>query len=775
MLVLGCIMMFAACNHKAPQLGLASVKEVVQAMTLEEKAGIVTGTGMPGFTGESAVVGESNSIIPGAAGTTMEIPRLGIPAIVLADGPAGVRIAPNREGSDKTYFATAFPVGILLASSWNTSLIEEVGKAMGNEALEYGIDILLTPGLNIHRDPLCGRNFEYYSEDPLVSGKIAANMIKGIQSNGVGTSIKHFAANNQETNRTSSDSRMTQRALREIYLKGFEIGIKESKPWTVMSAYNYVNGVYAAENYALLTTILRDEWGYKGVVVSDWFGGESAPNMIYAGNDLIMPGMVTQQEDIVNAVNNGKLAVEDLDKAVTHILELILQTPRFKQYKYTETPDLKTHATIARQSAAEGMILLENKNALPIATDVKEIAAYGVTSYDFISGGAGSGDVNSAYTVSLAEGLDQSGYRLHAALEKQYEEYIRIEKEKLAVEKNSEDNLSAHTAQARPVEFLPSDSDLQKQAATADIALITIGRVSGEFIDRKIEGDFNLTNEELQLIDKITMAFHQVNKKVIVVLNVAGVIETASWKNKPDAVLLAWMAGQEGGAAVADVLTGNTNPSGRLTVTFPIQYMDVPTANNFPYDFVNKGNLTESMLARNPERLNLVRNVDYTLYEEDIYVGYRYFKTNNISVSYPFGYGLSYTRFEYVTPQIEETAEGYKINIEVKNTGAVKGKEVVQLYVTAPNNANYAKPAIELKAFGKTKELQPNESEIVKLYISKSELASFDLQNSLWRADKGIYKLLIGSSSENIKHTQEITLQEEIIQKVNDVLKPQDI
>ena len=749
----------ASCCTENPQLGKASLDEVVNAMTLEEKAHLIIGTGMAGFSGDSAVIGETRKLVPGAAGTTYPIERLGIPAVVLADGPAGLRINPTREGDTATYYCTHFPIGTLLASTWNQELVESVGKAIGNEVLEYGADVLLAPALNIHRNPLCGRNFEYYSEDPLVSGKIAAAYVRGVQSNGVGTSIKHFAVNNQETNRMSNDAQVSPRALREIYLKGFEIAVKEAEPWTVMSSYNYVNGTYTSESKDLQTTLLRDEWGFKGMVMTDWFGGSDVVAQMNAGNDMLQPGLQKQYDSLIVAAKSGVLDDAVLSRNVKRILEMIMKTPRFKGYKYSNKPDLKAHAAVTRQSATEGMVLLKNdNNALPLASTVKNIALFGYTSYDFVAGGTGSGNVNRAYTVSLLEGLSNAGYTVDDNLKSVYEKYLAAEKERLAKEKKG-----PFMPDKRPDEMSLTPAMVNEQVGKSDVALITIGRTSGEFLDRNV-ADFNLSQAETQMVQTVTRAFHAAGKKVIVVLNIGGVIETASWKNLPDAILCAWQAGQEGGNSVADVLKGNASPSGKLTMTFPLSFADAASSKNFPVDMnvsidlVNKG-----------KRKHDVKNVDYTNYEEDIYVGYRYFDSFGKNVSYPFGYGLSYTTFEYTNPAIMSENGTYTVTVNVKNIGKCAGKEVVQLYVSAPNNKEMNKPVKELKAFAKTKELKPGESELVTMTVAAADLASFDIATSSWVVDAGKYEFLIGASSRDIRAKLEAEAASSSV-KVNNVL-----
>jgi len=747
-------------------------EEVMAKLSLEDKAHFVIGVGMKGFSGDDAVIGATQSLVPGAAGTTYPLDSLGIPAVVLADGPAGLRIDAKREGDSATYYCTHFPIGTLLASTWNQKLVEEVGQAIGEEVKEYGADVLLAPALNIMRNPLCGRNFEYYSEDPVVAGKTAAAYIKGVQKNDVGTSIKHFAANNQETNRMNTDAHISQRALREIYLKGFEIAIKEAKPWTVMTSYNYINGVYTSESKDLVTTILRDEWGYEGTVMTDWFGGKDGAKQMWAGNDMLQPGKDEQFDSIVAGVKSGKLDEADLDRCVQRTLNLVERSPRFQGYQYSNKPDLEAHAAVTRQSAAEGMVLMKNNEALPLKENVKNVALYGCTSYDFIAGGTGSGNVNHAYVVSLLDGLKNGGYTVSDEMKKAYEDYITAAKEarKKAIEEMAKkDKQAAMLASFMPGN-LPAEKqftadELAAQAEAADVAIITIGRISGEFLDRK-SADFNLNDSEMKLIQQVCDVYHQAGKQVVVLLNIGGVIETASWKELPDAILCAWQAGQEGGNSVVDVLSGKQSPSGKFTMTWPIKFTDAYSSKNFPIDLETKIDMLNQGQKGN------VKNVDYTDYEEDIYVGYRYFDSFEVPVSYPFGYGLSYTTFEYSDAKIAQKNDIYDVTVTVKNTGNYEGKEVVELYISAPDNKAANKPVKELKAFAKTKLLKPGESETLTLSITAPELASFEEVTSSWVVAEGEYQFLVGASSQDIKATLTAPAKT-FVTKAHDVMKPQ--
>ena len=739
----------------APQLNANNIEEVIKAMTLEEKAQLLVGGGNDGFVGSGAMLGHQKKFVPGAAGTTVAIPRLGIPATVQCDGPAGVHIDAHREGDSRNYYATGFPVGTCLASTWNTDLVRKVGEAIGNETLEYGCDVVLGPGMNLHRNPLCGRNFEYYSEDPVVTGLMGTAFVLGVQSQGVGVSAKHFAVNSQESDRTRVDERLSQRALRELYLKGFEMMVRKSNPWTIMSAYNKINGVYAQGNKDLLTNILRNDWGYKGIVETDWIGKrEDLPveQEVAAGNDLMMPGYPAQVKDIVNAVKSGKLDVNDVDRNVRRMLEYIVKTPRFKGYKYSGEPDLKAHAAITRQSSTEGMVLLKNNAALPIR-GLKTVALFGVNSYDFMSGGLGSGAVNVGYSVDMVTGLKNIGVATTPHLTEIYQNYVKYAKAKLKADKNP---MMWFLNQGQPKldEIDITERCVANEEPKADAAIITIGRQAGEGMDRQINGEFNLSKTEQDMIFRVSDAFHAKGKKVIVIINSGSVMETASWRDRVDAILVAWQPGIEGGNSVADILTGKVNPSGKLTMTWPIAATDHPSTANFAkeYDMYTYKNMEGWGKGNIP-------GVDFSNHEEDIYVGYRYFDTFKKDVAYPFGFGLSYTTFEMGKPSVKANGKNIEVSVTIKNTGKVAGKQVAQVYVTAPKGA-YEKPAKELKTFGKTRELKPGESQTLKMTLEKRDLASFDEANSQWKVDAGNYLFQVGTDVESIKGTATLKVAE---------------
>lgn len=740
-----------SASAQTPKFGVDPLDKVISAMTLDEKLDVLIGSSGNQSTDANATIGNASELVPGAAGQLNGVPRLGIPSTVVADGPAGLRIQPKRQGTDKTFYCTHFPVAMLMSATWNTQLVKEVGAAMGNEVKHYGVDVLLAPATNIHRNPLNGRNFEYYSEDPLLAGNICAAMVGGVQSNGVGTSLKHFALNNQETNRTSNNVIGTPRTFREIYLKPFEIVVKQAQPWTVMTSYNKVNGTMTSERCDLVTEILRHEWGFKGMVMTDWFGGQNAVAQMEAGNDLLMPGKVNQREEIRKAVLNGRLSMEIIDRNVRHILEYILKTPRYQGYTADNNPDLKAHAVVTRNAALEGMVLLKNaKNALPVSNNVKNVAVFGRTSYDFIAGGTGSGDVNHAYVVSLIEGLNNAGFTVDPALKKAYEAYIPEAQAKMP---KSTNQFAAFLPKHLIPEMNLSASELQASARNNDVALITIGKTSGEFADRYISDNFNLTAAEKKMISDVCAAFHKAGKKVIVVLNVCGVIETKSWIGGPDAVLTSWLPGQEGGNSVCDILTGKETPSGRLPMTWPVSYNDVPSKADFPTpDEISDDQLLEALKGFADVRTSGERkNFDYTEYNDGIYVGYRYYTTKNVPVSYPFGYGLSYTSFKYGKPVVSKDAQGnLTLTVEVKNTGKVAGKEVVQVYVSAPGK-DMDKPARELKGFAKTRKLNPGESQTVSIAIPYESLASFNEKDSQWQVEAGTYTVMVAKNAADAK------------------------
>ena len=761
---------FAMTTNAQPQLRADNIDEVIKAMTLEEKAKLLVG-GANNFFSDNAVVGGEADLVAGAAGTSPAIPRLGIPATVLTDGPAGVRIDPTRKGSDKTYYATAFPIGSCLASTWNTELVNKVGQAIGNETKEYRCDVILGPGMNLHRNPLCGRNFEYYSEDPLLTGKIAAAYIQGVQSQGAGVSAKHFAINSQETDRTAVDERVSQRAARELYLRGFEIAVRESNPWTVMSSYNQINGQYSMGNRDLLTKILREDWGFKGIVMTDWIGiREGLPTIteVQAGNDLMEPGQPAQVNEIIEGVKSGKLDIADVDRNVRRMLEYIVKTPSFKKYPASNNPDFVAHAAITRQSANEGIVLLKNNGTLPWKNgNIKTVALFGENSYDFLSGGTGSGCVHPPYVVDMLEGLKNAGIKSSETLTDIYRKYIEFARVKFQAERHpAKWYQNEYFGQQKYPEIGLDPICVNKEVNGADAAIITIGRQAGEGVDRDINTEFNLNAEERALITNVCNAFHAAGKPVIVIINSGSVIETASWSGYPDAILCAWQPGMEGGNSIADLLTGKVNPSGKLTMTWPIAATDHASTKNFP------GQIDDYSLQQMIGNKTPIPGHAYTNHEEDIYVGYRYFDTFGRDVAYPFGFGLSYTTFAFSKPVVKAKGkDAVEVSITVKNTGSVSGKEVAQVYVKAPKG-NLEKPAQELKAFAKSRELQPGESEVLTMTIPVRMLASFDEANSQWLTEAGTYTFCIGNSSRNIAATATLKLGE-YTEKTTNALAPQ--
>jgi beta-glucosidase len=719
------------------------VESIVSQMTLEEKAKLLVGIGMPGL------FGNPHSRVHGAAGATHAIERLGIPSVVMADGPAGVRISPVREGDARTYHATAFPVAVMLASTWNLELVERVGRAIGEEAREYGVDVLLAPGVNIHRHPLCGRNFEYFSEDPLLSGLFAAAYVRGVQSAGVGATPKHFAANEQETNRFFIDTIVSERALREIYLKPFEIVVKEAKPWAVMSAYNKLNGKYCSQSEWLLTKVLREEWGFNGIVMTDWFAGDNPVEQVKAGNDLIMPGKAYQinpnrkdeVEELVNAVKRGELDERVLDASVKRVLKFLAKTPALRGYRYSNQPDLEAHAGLAYEAASEGVVLLKNNGALPLKEGTR-VAVFGTGQIETVRGGTGSGWTYPRYVVSILEGLRESGLKVDGELAEMYQKYVQ-EMRKLDAYKPKE--FFGQPIKPRlPEDFLDTEM-VNKVAERNDAAIIVIARVSGEGADRlPTEGDFYLASDERALLKKVCAAFHALGKNVIMILNIGAPIEVASWRDDVNAILLVWQAGQETGRIAADALVGRINPSGKLPTTFPRDWPDVPVAKSF-----------ECYPGVPPENPRVVR------YCEGVYVGYRYYDTYGVEPAYEFGFGLSYTKFEYGNLTVEKVGDKVRVSFEVVNVGGYPGKEVAQVYVKAPRG-KLDKPFQELKAFKKTKLLKPGESEKIILEIDVKDLASFDESEKVWLVEKGTYEVRVGASSRNIKLTGTFTIENDI-------------
>ncbi len=663
---------------------MPDIESIIQQMTLEEKAALCTGEG---------------------PWTTTPIPRLGVPRLVVSDGPHGVRhpVDVNQIGS-LSHPATCFPTASSLACTWNVELLHGMGEALAAECNALGVGVLLGPGNNMKRTPLCGRNFEYFSEDPYLGGELAASLIVGLQSRGAGASLKHFALNNQEYQRFSINVEVGERAMREIYLTGFEKAVKQGKPWTVMCAYNKLHGTYCSEHYRLLVEILKEEWGFEGFVVSDWGAVHDRVASLQGGLDLEMPGpKPSRVQAVIQAVQGGSLDEAVLDEAVRNILKIV--------YKAAETPkgeafDQQAHHALARKIAAEGMVLLKNDGVLPLREGLRRIAVIGHAAKTPHYQGGGSSHINPTMVAIPFDELQQQ----------------------------------AGDAELLYAEGYPSDDafcqDLIDEAVNiakdTDVALLYIALPTYKESEGYDRTDLDLTAQQIALIK----AVGDVQPNTVVILNNGSAVVMGEWIDHVNAVLEAWMMGQAGGGAITDVLFGKVNPSGKLAETFPVKLPDTPAYINYP--------------GENGE----------VLYGEGLFIGYRYYEAKHIPVQFPFGYGGSYTTFAYSNAAVSagefKDTDGLTVSVDVTNTGAVAGKEVVQVYVH-DHKSTLVRPHKELKGFVKV-ELQPGETKTVTIPLDFRAFAYWHPGYGQWIAEEGEFDILIGASSADIRCKQTVTL-----------------
>lgn len=665
------------------------IKDIISKMTLEEKASMCSGQDF---------------------WHTQAVERLGVPAIMVSDGPHGLR--KQDEGGDHlgvndSIKAVCFPAACATTSSFDRELLEKLGAALGDECQHEGVAVLLGPAVNIKRSPLCGRNFEYVSEDPYLAAQLSGSHIKGVQSKNVGTSIKHFAVNNQEYRRMTTDSQVDERAMREIYLAAFEGAIKESRPWTVMCSYNKINGVYGSENKTTLTDILRDEWGFDGLVMSDWGAVNDRVAGVAAGLDLEMPPSFGENDRLVlEAVESGRLPEEVLDKTIERLLELV---EKYENSKAPETPwDKDADHELAREIEAESAVLLKNEDRiLPLPND-GTIAFIGKYAKKPRFQGGGSSHINCIKTESALDAVSDPRYGIKAKIT-------------YAQGYDDKQDIIDEAMIAEAVEV----------ASKADKAVIFVGlpdSFESEGYDRK---HMSMPDCQLKLIDEVV----KVQPNAVVVLHNGSPVEMP-WLDKVPGVLEMYLGGQAVGGATVELLFGRKNPSGHLAETFPLKYEDNPSYLFFP----GKNDVAE--------------------YREGIYVGYRYYDKKNMPVMFPFGYGLSYTEFEYHDMRLSSGSftEGEEITVTatVKNIGKVRGKAVSQLYIKAPQDKT-DRPIRELKGFAKT-ELAPGESKTVSFTIDSRAFALWDTEVHDWVVENGEYTVEIGESSRDIKATAQLAV-----------------
>jgi len=679
------------------------IKKIISEMTLEEKAGLCSGLDF---------------------WHTKGIERLGIPSIMMSDGPHGLRKQVENsedQGAQKSVPATCFPTASALACSWDRKLMCKVGEALGEECNAEKVDIILGPGANIKRSPLCGRNFEYYSEDPYLSSEIAASFIQGVQSQGVGTSLKHFAANNQEYLRMVIDTIADERTLREIYLASFEGAVKKSHPWTVMCSYNRLNGEYCSEKRSLLNDILREEWGFDGFVMSDWGAVNERVEALAAGLELEMPSSKGEgDKKIVAAVKAGKLSESVLDQAVERLLKIIFKAA--DNDKKGIPYDKEKHHQLAREVAAECIVLLKNENGVLPLKKVGTFAIIGDFAKNPRYQGGGSSHVN---PTKLDNAYDEINKIIEGYGKTLYAKGYRDDISSGGIFESKEFVSNSD----RPDDGLIREA--QEIAAKADTAIIFVGlpdSYESEGYDRK---HIRIPDGQRKLIEAVA----DVQENTIVVLSNGSPVEMP-WIDKVKGVVESYLCGQAGGGAIADILFGLKNPSGKLAETFPIRLNDNPSFLNFPGD--NK-------------------KVEY---REGIFVGYRYYDAKEITPLFPFGYGLSYTNFEYTGIAVDKTAisdnENIQISIKVKNTGNMKGKEIVQVYIRDVEST-VIRPVKELKGFEKV-ELAPGEEKTVVIALDRRAFAYYNTEIGNWHVESGEFEILVGRSSADIVFREKITV-----------------
>ena len=652
--------------------------EILQKLSLEQKCALLSGKN---------------------TWQTQDYPKQGVPAIWLSDGPNGLRKqagAADHLGLNPSEPATCFPTAATMANSWDPALGEEVGRALGEETAAYRVNVLLGPGLNVKRSPLCGRSFEYFSEDPYLSGKMAAAYVRGIQENGIAACPKHFAVNSQELRRMASNSVLDERTLRELYLTAFEIVVKEAHPKSIMSAYNKVNDVYANENHHLLVDILRREWGFDGAVVTDWGGSNDHVEGVKNGSTLEMPSPgLGGARKLLKAVAEGSLTEQEIDQRVDELLELVLSTTAAME-KAPRRFDEKAHHALARRAAAESIVLLKNEGGILPLKQGRNVALIGDFALTPRYQGAGSSMVNPTRVDSLKEAMEAAELHLTGCC--------------AGYERSGKGNKT----------YL---DEAVSQAKRADVVLLCIGldeSSESEGLDRTHIG---IPAVQKQLLDAVTA----VNPNVVAVVSAGSVIET-DWVEQCKAVVHGYLGGQAGAGAMLEVLTGWQNPCGKLAETIPLRYEDTPAARYFP---------------------GKKQNAEY---REGLYVGYRYYETANKAVRYPFGYGLSYTTFAYSDLKVNAD----KVTFTLTNTGSVAGAEIAQLYVAKPD-ATVFRPAKELKGFAKVF-LKAGESKTVTIPLDDKTFRYWNVATDSWEVEGGSYQLLVGANVQNIRLTADITL-----------------